>query len=109
MTGKRVTIYDLANELGISASYVSKALSNHPSLSEKIKLAVKKKAAELNYKQNSHAANLRQGLSKTIGVIVPHIDQSFFSEAIAGIEEVCFENNYSLIICQSHELFKQEC
>lgn len=109
MTRKRVTIYDLAKELGISASYISKALNNHPSISEKIKHAVKKKAAELKYKQNAHAANLRQGLSKTVGVIVPHVDQRFFSEAIAGIEEVCFENNHGLIICQSHESFKQEC
>lgn len=109
MKSKRVTIYDLAKELGISASYISKALNNHPSISEKIKQAVKKKAAELHYKQNTHAANLRQGLSKTMGVIVPHIDQRFFSEAIAGIEEVCFENNHGLIICQSHESFKKEC
>jgi len=109
MKSKRVTIYDLAKELGISASYISKALNDHPSISEKIKQTVKKKASELNYKQNTHAANLRQGLSKTIGVIVPHIDQRFFSEAIAGIEEVCFKNNYGLIICQSHESFKQEC
>lgn len=109
MKNKRVTIYDLAKELGISASYISKALNNHPSISEKVKEAVKKRAIELNYRHNSHAANLRQGSSKTIGVIVPHINQSFFSEAIAGIEEVCFENNYSLIICQSHESFKQEC
>jgi LacI family transcriptional regulator len=50
-----------------------------------------------------------KGSSKTIGVIVPHINQSFFSEAIAGIEEVCFEHNHGLIICQSHEFFKQEC
>jgi LacI family transcriptional regulator len=109
MRNKRVTIYDLARELGVSASYISRALNNHPSISEKAKEAVRKKSVELNYKHNSHAANLRQGLSRTIGVIVPHINQSFFSEAIAGIEEVCFENNYSLIICQSHELFKQEC
>lgn len=109
MKSKRVTIYDLAKELGISASYISKALNNHPSISEKIKQAVKKKAAELNYKQNTHAANLRQGLSKTIGVIVPHIDQRFFSEAIAGVEEICFRNNHGLIICQSHESFEKEC
>ena len=109
MTSKRVTIYDLAKELGISPSYISKALNNHPSISTKIKQVVQSKAAELNYKQNSHAANLRQGSSKTIGVIVPHINQSFFSEAIAGIEEVCFENKHGLIICQSHESFKQEC
>ena len=108
MASKRVTIYDLAKELGISPSYISKALNNHPSTSEKIKQVVKKKAAELNYKPNSHAANLRQGSSKTIGVIVPHINQSFFSEVISGIEEVSFENNHSLIICQSHDSYEQE-
>lgn len=106
---KRVTIYDIAVELGISASYVSRALNDHPSVNKNIITAVKKKASELNYKHNSHAANLRTGSSKTIGVIVPHINQSFFSDAIAGIEEACFENNHSLVICQSHESFKQEC
>ena len=109
MNNKRITIYDLAKELGISASYISKALNNHPSINEKVKHAVKKKALELNYKHNSHAANLRHGLSKTIGVVVPHINQSFFSEAIAGIEEICFQNNHSLVICQSHESFNHEC
>lgn len=109
MSRKRITIYDLARELGISASYVSRALNDHPSINPKVSESVKQKALELNYKHNSHAANLRQGSSKTIGVIVPHINQYFFSEAIAGIEEVCFANNHSLIICQSHESFQQEC
>lgn len=109
MGNKRITIYDLAKELNISPSYVSKALNDHPTISEKTRAAVKKKATELNYKHNSHAANLRQGSSKTIGVIVPHINQSFFSEAIAGVEEVCFQNGHSLIICQSHDSFEQEC
>lgn len=108
MYGKRVTIYHIAKELGMSASYVSRALNNHPAVSQKIKDKVKKKATELNYKHNSQAANLRQGSSKTIGVIVPQINQSFFSDTIAGIEEVCFENNHSLIICQSHDSYKQE-
>lgn len=109
MSRKRITIYDIAKEMGISASYVSRALNDHPSISPKVRESVKEKARELNYKHNSQAANLRQGSSKTIGVIVPHINQYFFSEAIAGIEEVCFANNHSLIICQSHESFKQEC
>jgi len=108
MNGKRITIYDLAQELGMSASYVSRALNNHPSVNPKIIEQVKKKASELNYKQNSHAANLRQGSSKTIGVIVPVINHSFFSDVIAGIEEACFENNYNLIMCQSHESFERE-
>ncbi len=108
MIGKRVTIYDLAKELGISASYVSRALNNHPSISKKVREAVTKKATQLNYKPDSRAANLRKGSSKTLGVIVPKINESFFSEAIAGIEEVCFENHHSLMICQSHESYQQE-
>jgi len=105
---KRATIYDLAKELGISPSYVSKALNNHPSVSELIRQRVQQKAEELNYKHNSHAANLRRGQSKTIGVVVPHINQSFFSDAISGIEEICFAHNYSLVICQSHESYDKE-
>lgn len=109
MSNKRVTIYDIAKALGFSASYVSKALNNHPTINDKRKEVIKKKAVELNYKHNSHAANLRHGLSKIIGVVVPHINQSFFSEVIAGIEEICFKNNHSLVICQSHESFENEC
>ena len=108
MRKKRVTIYDIAAALGFTASYVSRALNGYPTVSPTIVALVKSKAAELKYKHNSSAANLRQGYSKTIGVIVPHINQSFFSDTIAGIEEVCFENGHSLIICQSHESQKQE-
>lgn len=108
MNGKRLTIYDLANELGISASYVSRALNDHPSVGKRIRQIVKQKAAELNYKHNSQAANLRQGSSKILGVVVPHINQNFFSEAIAGIEEVCTTHKFNLIICQSHESFEKE-
>jgi LacI family transcriptional regulator len=106
---KRVTIYDIANELVMSASYVSRALNNHPLVSPETRYRVKKKALELNYKHNSYAANLRQGSSKTIGVLVPHINQSFFSGVIAGIAEVCFQHSHGLVICQSHESFEQEC
>jgi LacI family transcriptional regulator, galactose operon repressor len=105
---KRATIYDVAKELGISPSYVSKALNDHPSVNDAIRQRVKTKADQLNYKHNSHAANLRRGRSRTIGVVVPHINQSFFSDAIAGIEEICFAYNYSLVICQSHESYQKE-
>ncbi|GGA81970.1 LacI family DNA-binding transcriptional regulator [Puia dinghuensis] len=105
---KRATIYDIAKELNISPSYVSKALSSHESVSESMRQRVREKAEQLNYKHNSRAANLRRGQSRTIGVVVPHINQSFFSDAISGIEEVCFANNHSLVICQSHESYEKE-
>ena len=108
MAQKRYTIYDIAKELGIAASAVSKALNNQKGVSKDVKERVLQKAAEMNYKHNSHAANLRRGSSKTIGVIVPHLNQRFFSDAIAGIEEACFENNHRLVICQSHNSYEKE-
>jgi DNA-binding LacI/PurR family transcriptional regulator len=105
---KRVTIYDIARQVGIAPSSVSKALNNQPTVSKKIKALVKAKALELNYVHNSSAASLRRGTSKIIGVIVPKINTTFFSDAIAGMEEACFENNHNLIICQSDESFQKE-
>lgn len=105
---KRVTIYDIAEQIGIAPSSVSKALNNHKSVSDNIRALVRAKAVELNYVHNSSAANLRSGSSKTIGVIVPKINTNFFSNAIAGMEEACFENNHNLIICQSDESYVKE-
>ncbi|GGF05871.1 LacI family DNA-binding transcriptional regulator [Flavobacterium limi] len=103
MSTKRITIYDLAKELGLSVSYVSKALNGKPGVKEEVRQVVLKKAAEINFKHNTQAANLRRGSSRTLGVIVPQINQSFFSDAISGIEKACTENKHNLIICQSHE------
>jgi LacI family transcriptional regulator len=109
MNEKRATIYDLARAMDVSPSYVSKALNNHPSINQKVREEVRRWAKQLNYKHNSRAANLRKGTSRTLGVIVPKINQTFFSDVIAGIERTCFENNHSLIICQSHESYELEC
>ncbi len=108
MKEKRVTIHDIARAIGIAPSSVSKALNDLSSVSDNTKTLVRAKAKELNYKHNSSAANLRRGSSRTIGVIVPKINVSFFSNAIAGIEENCFENNHRLIICQSDESYLKE-
>ena len=105
---KRVTIYDIAKRVGIAPSSVSKALNDHPSVSDKIKTMVKSMARELNYVHNSNAANLRRGSSRTIAVIVPKINTTFFSDAIAGMEEACSEHKHSLIICQSDESYLKE-
>lgn len=104
----RTTIYDIARELGIAPSSVSKALNDWPTISEKIKILVKAKAEELNYIHNANAANLRKGTSQTIGVIVPKINTTFFSDMISGIEDVCSGNKHNLIICQSNERYEEE-
>ncbi len=105
---KRTTIYDIAEKLNIAASSVSRALNNSNHVNEATKKLILKTAAELNYKRNTLASNLRKGQSKTIGVVVPFINQNFFSNVIAGIEEASYQKGYNLIICQSNELQSKE-
>jgi LacI family transcriptional regulator len=105
---KRTTIYDIAEKLNIAASSVSRALNNSNHVNEATKKLILKTADELNYKRNTLASNLRKGQSKTIGVVVPFINQNFFSNVIAGIEEASYQKGYNLIICQSNELQSKE-
>ena len=105
---KRTTIYDIAKVLQLTPSTVSRALNNHSYISEATKKLVCEKALEMNYKLNTQAQNLRTGGSKTIGVIVPIINITFFSNIIAGIEEVANKHHYNIIICQSNDSFEKE-
>ncbi|MBK0382113.1 LacI family DNA-binding transcriptional regulator [Pedobacter sp. SD-b] len=105
---KPTTIYDIAKKLNINASSVSRALANNINVSEKTKRLVLKTAKELNYKPNSIASNLRKGNNQTIGIVVPHINQNYFSNVIAGIEEIAYQKGYNIIICQSNESYQKE-
>jgi LacI family repressor for deo operon, udp, cdd, tsx, nupC, and nupG len=105
---KRTTIYDIAQKLNIAASSVSRALNNSSYVNEATRKLVMETAAELNYKRNTLASNLRKGHSKTIGIVVPRINQNFFSNVIAGIENATYQKGYNLIICQSNESHEKE-
>ena len=105
---KRSTIHDIAKKLNLNASSISRALNNHPNVSEVTKQLILKTAKELNYKPNNLAANLRKGQNQTIGVVVPKINQNFFANVIAGLEEITYQNGYNLIICQSNESHERE-
>ncbi len=105
---KRTTIYDIAEKLNITASSVSRALNNRNYVNEATKQLILKTAAELNYKRNVLASNLRMGKTKTIGVVVPRINQNFFSNVIVGLEDATYQHGYNLIICQSNESHEKE-
>lgn len=105
---KRTTIYDIAEKLNITASSVSRALNNRNYVNEVTKELILKTAAELNYKRNVLASNLRMGKTKTIGVVVPRINQNFFSNVIVGLEDATYQHGYNLIICQSNESHEKE-
>lgn len=108
MNKAHVTIHDIARELNISASTVSRALHNHPRISVATREAVRKVAEKYNYQPNVVASSLRQGRSKTVGVVVPRINRNFFSNIIGGMEEVLTASGYHLMICQTHEKLENE-
>lgn len=105
---KKTTIYDIAKELNITASTVSRALNDHPNVKDSTKKLVREQAKKMNYQPNSIAAALRKGKSYTIGVIVPNTDRNFFASIIRGIEEVANDAGYNIIICQSNESVDKE-
>ncbi len=105
---KKTTIYDLAEELNVSPSTVSRSLNNHRSISVKTKNRVISKANELGYKINKFAVNLSKQKSNTIGVIVPRLNSYFMSTVLAGMEKVANEAGYNLIISQSLESMEKE-
>lgn len=103
MTKKNTTIYDISKKLNVSVATVSRALNNHPRISQATKELVVKAAKEMDYKQNNLAKALKSGETKTVGVIVPYINTNFFSSVIRGIEEELSPHGYRVIICQSHD------
>ncbi len=100
---KKTTIYDIAVALNITASTVSRALNDNSKISLTTRELVKKTALEMNYKPNKVALALKSGKSYNVGVIVPRIDNNFFSSVIRGIEEELSPKGYHVIICQTHD------
>ncbi len=108
MNFNQVTIKDIARELGISPSTVSRALKDHPDISPETKRLVNELAEKLNYQPNVVALSLRSSKTNTIGVIIPEIVHFFFSTVISGIEDVAYSAGYNIIITQSNESLARE-
>jgi len=103
-----ITIKDLARELNISPSTISRALKDHPDISPETKKVVKALAKKLNYRPNLLAQGLRNSKTNTIGVIIPEFIHFFFSTIISGIEDVAYSKGYNVILCQSAETYERE-
>lgn len=104
----RASIADLAKALGISNSTVSRALNDHSSISQATKTRVQLLAQELHYQPNHLAAGLRKGRSNLLGVLVPHIEGTFFASVVHGIETVARQAGFNIMICQSNEDVEHE-
>jgi len=108
MIAKEVTIYDIAKELNVSASTVSRALNNNALICKSTTKRIIEKAGELGYRPNNFASNLRRQKTNTIGVVLHELNSSFITSVLAGIENVTAEAGYDIIITHSKENHETE-
>lgn len=105
---RKITLKQIAKELDVSISTVSKSLRNSPEIGEETRLKVQAFAKFYHYKPNNIALSLKNRKTKTIGIIIPEIVHHFFSTVINGVEQVANENGYSVVICLSDDSFDKE-
>ncbi len=105
---RKVTLKQIAKELDVSISTVSKSLRDSPEISEDTRLKVQAFAKLYNYKPNNIALSLKNKKTKTIGIIIPEIVHHFFATVISGIEQVAYDCGYNVIVCLSDESFDKE-
>ena len=108
MRFENATIKDIAKALNFSTSTVSRALRGSYEISDETKRIVLAYAEEINYRPNPVALSLKERRSRAIGVVVSEIANTFFSEAINGIESIAYNRGYHVIITQSHESEERE-
>lgn len=108
MNHQRITIKDLARELGISKSTVSRALRGHPNVKQETRDAVQALAEKLDYQPDQVALSLVHRRTFTIGMVVPNISFPYFSHALSAAQEVAAAAGYQMILCQSQESFETE-
>lgn len=108
MKKQQATLKEIALQLNISISTVSRALNNPSAINKKTRRAVRRVAKKLNYEPNLVAQSLRKSKTNTLGVIVPELNTHFFSATLSGIQHVALKSGYNVIICQSNESYEME-
>ena len=104
----KLTLKQIAKELDVSISTVSKSLRDSPEIGEDTRQKVQAFAKLYNYKPNNIALSLKNRKTKTIGVVIPEIVHHFFTTVISGIEHVANDKGYSVIVCLSDNSFDKE-
>lgn len=108
MIRKKVTLKDIARELDVSISTVSKALKNSNEISRDTREKIQAFARLYNYKPNNIAISLKNKRTRNIGVIIPDIVHHFFTTVFRGIEKYANQRGYNVIVCVSDESFDKE-
>lgn len=108
MKRTNITLKNLALELGLSASTVSRALNDHPRIGNKTKERVRELAKKLHYVPNPAAKLLKNNRTLKIGVLLPFLKEEFFSMAISAIEDTVLPHNYHVMVSQSRDSLERE-
>ncbi len=103
-----ITLRDISKALNISVSTVSRALTDSHEIGEETKQKVLAYAKEHHYVPNRMARSLKVGKTRSIGVVICSIDNNFVAQMLDGIDQICTENGYQIIIMQSKESYEQE-
>ena len=104
----KLTLKQIARELDVSVSTVSKALRDSVEISGETRQKIQAFAKLYNYKPNNIALSLKNRKTRTIGIVLPEIVHDFFATVITGIENVANEKGYNVIICLSNNSFDKE-
>ena len=108
MVSQAITLKDIAKQLNVSVSTVSRALSNHPRIGLHTKERVLALAKKLNFRPNPLAVNFKNNKSRNIGIIIPELVKHFYSQLITGAEQLASKHGYNVVICQSNESTEKE-
>lgn len=104
----KITLKDIARELDVAVSTVSKALNDSHEISVETKEKIKAYASYYKYRPNSLALKLRNQKTSIIGVIIPEVVHHFFARVISGIEDIANKKGYTTMICLSNESYQKE-
>jgi DNA-binding LacI/PurR family transcriptional regulator len=102
-THKPITMSDVAKRAGVSTATVSNVLAGKKPVDPDLIARVRQAAAELDYQVDRAASRLRGGKSKVIGVIVPSLDNTFFTALIAAIERNLQSEGYDIIVASAND------
>jgi DNA-binding LacI/PurR family transcriptional regulator len=108
MVKRRISLKDIANELGVSISTVSRGLKDHPDISHEMIFRIKELAGSMHYSPNPLAMGLLRQETRMIGVIVPDLVTHFYSSIISGIEEYAKSQGYFILMASSNESMEKE-
>ncbi|MDP5043874.1 MAG: LacI family transcriptional regulator, partial [Leeuwenhoekiella sp.] len=105
---RKITLKDIAKELDVSISTVSKSLKNSSEIGQDTRDKVQAFAKLYNYKPNNIAVSLQNSRTKHIALFIPEIVHDFFTTVLKGVEEVAHKNGYNVLVCVSNESFEKE-